>query len=275
MRWTALAASLVLAGCPAGNDDDSSRVADDDDVAGCTVNASGGSGGASGLSWITVPGWSTDDGANTPDYEVVVYRPPTVQGSAPLAILTSNPVSADRSSIENIVVGSDDGGFDAWAETYGYIVAFPVGGGVEGGLLAFRSQQDEPYMGAAIDAIGQSFDVDLNSVHLFGRSGGAYLAIQLAQAQATRVASIMSLAGPQPFPNWESGEPAWDRPVGALLIHDENDPIVSRPTVLDTAVMFESLGGEVERFFDYTGMHEWVPEQVEPRMALFFDRTCL
>lgn len=276
LPWLSLlAGSALLFGCPTTTDDDDSGAADDDDSVGCTVDASGGTGGATGSSWITVPGWSTDDGFDTPDYEVLVYRPATLSGTAPLAILTANPVPANRGLIEQITYEFIGGGLDSWAEANDYVFAFPVGGGVEGGDLAFSGAQDDPYMGAAIDEIAGSFDIDRNSVHLFGRSGGGRQAIQLGQVHSTRIASIMSLAGPQPFPNWESGAPEWERPVAGLFVHDENDPVVGRPTVLDTVNMFESLGAEVETFFDYTGGHDWDADQVEPRMAAFFDRTCL
>lgn len=267
-RGLGAAVLLLAAGCPAADDDDSAG------VEGCVARGSGGSGGAAGTSWLTVPGWSTDDGGDLPDYEVVVYRPEGLAGPAPLAVFTNNPVEGERAVIEGYLtdIGS---GFDAWADEHGYVVAYPVAGGVEGGELGFRTGQDEPYMGAAIDAVAAAFDVDLNSVHLFGRSGGGRLAIQLAQAHAEAVASILSLAGPQPFPNWETGEPTWSRPVGGLFVHDEADPIVGRPTVLDTVAMFQAQGAEVETFFDYTGGHDWLAEEIEPRMAAFFGRTCL
>jgi len=267
-RWVLLGAVLLgAAGCPGADDDDSAAVET------CAVRASGGVGGAPGMSWHTVPGWSTDDGSDLPDYEVVVYRPAALDGPAPLAVFTSNPVPGEREAIEGFLtdIGS---GFDAWADEHGYLVAFPVAGGVEGGELGFRTGQDEPYMGAAIEAVAGAFDVDRNRVHLFGRSGGGRLAIQLAQAHADTVASILSLAGPQPFPNWESGEPTWSRPVGGLFVHDEADPIVGRPTVLDTVAMFQAQGAPVETFFDYSGGHDWLAAEIEPRMADFFARTC-
>ena len=273
--FSLLSLSWLLTGCLAPADDDDSGPTDDDDSVGCAVDASGGTGGATGSSWVTVSGWSTDDATNSPDYEVLVYRPATLSGPAPLAILTANPVPADRGQIEQITYEFIGSGLDAWAEAHDYVFAFPVGGGNSGDDLAFSPGEDDAYMGSAIDAIAGSFDIDRNSIHLFGRSGGGRLAIQLSQAHSTRIASIMSLAGPQPFPDWESGTPEWERPVDGLFIHDENDPVVGRATVLDTVTMFESLGAEVETFFDYTGGHDWDADQVEPRMASFFDRTCL
>ncbi|MCO4770504.1 MAG: hypothetical protein KDA24_10785 [Deltaproteobacteria bacterium] len=270
----ALLAGGLLLGCTAVEGDDDDSAGGGDGPAGCTVVSSGGSGGDTGSSWVTVPGW-TDAGTDTPEYEVVVFRPPGLTGPTPLALLTANPVPADRADIEQIVFEFIGSGLGNWAETYGYTFGFPVGGGVEGGELATRTARDEPYFGDAIDAVTGQFDIDLNSIHLFGRSGGGRLAIQMAQFQATKVASIMSLAGPQPFPNWESGEPEWERAVGGLFIHDENDPVVGRPTVLDTVTMFQSFGGQVETFFEYTGGHDWNAEQVEPRMAEFFGRTCI
>ncbi len=262
---------LVVGGCPADDDDDSSA-SDDDDGAGCVVDGSGGSGGDAEGAWLSVGGWTTDGDA-APDYEVYVYAPANLTGPAPVAILTSNPVQPDRAEIERLVTEyiSYPDGLDAWAELQGFIVAFAVGGVVEQGQLAFRFGFDENFMSVAIDAIASNYDVDRSSVHLFGRSGGGRVAMQMAEAHSEKGASIMSLAGPNPF----NGEPDWDRPVAGLFIHDANDPVVSRNSVQDSVDAFEDGGAYVETFFDYTGGHDWDAAQVEPRMADFFGRMCL
>ena len=274
MRNSALllmALGLALAGCPADDDDDSSVTGDDDDAA-CVVDGSGGSGGAAGGDWLTVGGWSTDADA-IPDYEVFVYAPPNLSGPAPLAILTANPVQADRDEIARMITEyiSFPNGIDAWADQHGFILAFPAAGVVEQGNLAFRFGLDENFMSAAIDAIGSGYDVDRNRVHLFGRSGGGRVAMQMAEVHSARVASIMSLAGPNPF----NGAPAWERPVAGLFIHDESDPVVSRTSVQAAVDAFEDGGAFTETFYDYTGGHEWDGAQVEPRLADFFGRMCL
>lgn len=264
-----LALGVLAGACVDGPDDDDS--ADDDDVDGCVVADSGGSGGAVGASWETVNAWSTDDGPNLPDYEVLVYAPAGLPPGAPLALLTSNPVPPDRTQIEQILFEFIGSGLDVWAEEHGFIVAFPVAGVVENSQLAFRTGLDEEFLGAAIDAVAARFSIDRNSVHLFGRSGGGAQAIRLANAHSPRIASIMSLAGPQPFQTW----PSWERPVGGLFVHDEADPVVSRAAVQDTVDMFLDAGAAVETFFDYTGGHDWDAASIEPRMAEYFARTCI
>jgi predicted esterase len=266
-----LCGALVLCGCPADDDDDSSGT-DDDDAAGCVVDGSGGSGGASEGAWLPVGGWTTD-GDVAPDYEVYVFAPANLVSPAPVAILTSNPVQPDRGEIERLITDyiSYPNGLDAWAELQGFIVAFPVGGVVEQGQLAFRFGFDESFMSAAIDAIAGNYDIDRNSVHLFGRSGGGRVAMQMAEAHSEKVASIMSLAGPNPF----NSEPDWEQPVAGLFIHDPDDPVVSRTSVQARVEAFEDGGAHVETFFDYTGGHDWDAAQIEPRMADFFVRMCL
>ena len=268
-----LAGTLVVTGCPADDDDDSSVTDDDDASGGCVVDGSGGSGGAPAGAWITVGGWSTD--ADTvPDYEVYVYAPANLTGPAPVAILTANPVQPDRGEIAAMMTEyiSYPDGLDAWAELHGFIVAFPAAGIVEQGQLAFRFGLDENFMGAAIDAIGSSYAIDRNAVHLFGRSGGGRVAMQMAEVHSERIASIMSLAGPNPF---TAGPPQWTRPVPGLFIHDAADPVVSRTQVQASVDAFEDGGAETETFFDYTGGHDWDADQVEPRLAAFFGRMCL
>lgn len=266
-------AVFALLGCPADDDDDSSVADDDDASAGCEVDSSGGAGGDVGGTWVTVPGWTTDADA-TPDYEVFVYAPPNLSGPAPVAILTSNPVQPDRGEIERTIMDyiSSPNGLDAWADQHGFVVAFPIAGVVEQGQLAFRFGLDENFMSAAIDAIGSSFDIDRNRVHLFGRSGGGRVAMLMAEAHSERVASIMSLAGPNPF---TQGPPEWTRPVPGLFIHDEADPVVSRAQVQASVDAFEDGGAFTETFFDYTGGHDWDAAQVEPRLADFYGRMCL
>ena len=266
-----LAALLVFAGCVSPDDDDSSTT-DDDDAGGCVVDGSGGSGGAAEGDWLTVGGWTTDGDA-APDYEVYVYAPAGLSGPAPVAILTANPVQPDRGEIEMMMTQfiSYPDGLDAWAELHGFILAFPVGGVIEQGQLAFRFGFDESFMVVAIDTIASNYDIDRNSVHLFGRSGGGRVAMQMAEEHSEKVASIMSLAGPNPF----NGPPDWDRPVAGLFIHDEADPVVSRTSVQASVDAFEDGGAYVETFFDYTGGHDWDAAQVEPRLAGFIGRICL
>ncbi len=267
-----LVLALSLAGCASVDDDDSAGSAgDDDDAAGCVVDGSGGSGGAVAGDWITVGGWSTEGDA-APDYEVYVYAPANLTGPAPVAILTANPVEPDRGEIERMMteyIGYPDG-LDAWAEQHGFLLAFVAAGFVEQGRLAFRFGFDENFMAAAIDAIGSNYDIDRNRVHLFGRSGGGRVAMQMAEVHSARLASIMSLAGPNPF----DGPPDWERPVAGLFIHDVADPVVSRTSVQASVNAFEDGGAFVETFFDYTGGHDWDSPQVEPRLADFFGRMC-
>ena len=267
-----LIVALVLGGCVDPDDDDSAATGDDDDAAGCVVDGSGGSGGAATGDWLTVGGWSTD-GDSVPDYEVYVYAPANLAGPAPVAILTSNPVPPDRGEIEMMMTQyiSYPDGLDAWAERHGFIVAFVAGGIIEQGQLAFRFGFDENFMAVAIDTIASNYDIDRNSVHLFGRSGGGREAMQMAEVHSERLASIMSLAGPNPF----NGAPDWERPVAGLFIHDEGDSVVSRPSVQASVNAFEDGGAFVETFFDYTGGHEWDAPQVEPRLADFFGRMCM
>ncbi len=257
---------------PAADDDD--VTADDDDAAPACGLASNGSGGAPGVSWLEIDGFSPP-GDGTAHYEVLVYDPPSRDPARPVPVIwmVGRRMPTDHAENENIVLDSlrwrDE------ADREGFLVILPNPGDPQGnGQLNWTdSPTDIAFFDAALDAVAAGWNVDLDRVHLLGSSAGGSAALLLGVRHADRVASLANHAGRNPLQGqWPSAP--WERDAPALFIHDPDDPIVPREAVQDGVDMWEAAGQEVELWFDYPRGHEYAPELMHPRMLEFFGRTC-
>ncbi len=275
-----LIALLLLLGCPATGDDDDSAsddddaTTDDDDATPACGLASEGSGGAAGLSWLEIDGFSPpNDG--TAHYEVMVYDPPSRDPATPAPVMwmVGRRMPVTYGENEDIVL--DGLGLRAEADASGFLLVLPNPGDPMGNnqLNWTDSQTDFDFFDAALDAIAAGWNADLDRVHLMGSSAGGSASVLLGVRHADRVASIANHAGRNPFEGLWPSTP-WEREVAGIFIHDEDDPVVSRSAVEDGAAMFEGAEQLTERAYNYSRGHERAPEELHPLMFDFFEGVC-
>jgi predicted esterase len=263
--------ALPVAACPGPADDDDSiaddddSVVDDDDVCG---EPSGGSGGAPGLSWVSVPGFGDPEDADA-SWEMLVYEPTTADpAGAPVLMLVGRRMPFSHAENEALFEGL---GFLDVAEQQGWVTILPLTTG-DVNISWTDSQQDADFFDAAIDELQARWNVDRDRLHLLGSSAGGAAATYLGWRHAPRIASIVNHAGRNPFQ--VDPELPWTGEVAGLFIHDEADPIVSRAAIEDAAALYESAGMHVERHYAYDRGHEWVPEALFPPTVEFAERMC-
>jgi poly(3-hydroxybutyrate) depolymerase len=275
-----IAALLALAAaCNDPADDDTTLpldddAADDDTTADpCPADPSGGTGGATGTSWLTVLDHSTSDTA-MPDREVLVHTPSSWDGASPLAlyVMMTKPTPQDRAQVEEIFLEFVDQ--DAWSDASGFLFAVPMPGPYEGGNLGWYlgSVDDDAYFNAALDTLLASYNVDRSRIFLYGTSAGGRLAAYYGQKHGERLTGVIDHAGSSP---WNQPPPLpWPRALPGLFIHDPADPIVSRQAMEDIVQIWEDAGAPAETAFDYASGHEWNGEEIQPLIDDWVGRTC-
>jgi len=271
-----LAFLVACAGAGGFDDDDSSPPADDDDAAAFVCgDASGGSGGAEGLSWHEVPGFGTP-GDPVPDYEIAVYLPPGADPAEPLPLLmiTARRMPDTRAMNEGIIFGDPPNlSADTLGDDEGWIVALPLPGPAGEGLNWTDSPTDQDYWNAAVDLLEANYNVDRDRIWMAGSSAGGTATVYLGWRHAPRIAAIVNHAGRNPFEgDWP--DTPWDDDCAGLFIHGEDDTVVSTAAVEDAATMWEDAGQVTERAYDYPSGHAWDSVEMAALMAEFLPRTC-
>jgi hypothetical protein len=269
----AVAVALLL-GCSGPGDLDDDDASPDDDDFECG-DASDGSGGPEGLTWLVVDGFGTPEDP-VPDYEIAVYLPPGLDPGAPLPLLmiTARRMPDSRPANEGILFGPPPSlGLDALADDQGWLVALPLPGLAGDGLNWTDSVLDQDYWNAAVDLLEASYNVDRDRIWMAGSSAGGAATVYLGWQHAHRIAAIADHAGSNPFgANWPAVP--WADDCAGIFISDVNDPIVPQSAVEQAAAMFEDAGQVTERVFDYPSGHEWNVEQMNAIFVDFFPRTC-
>jgi polyhydroxybutyrate depolymerase len=212
---------------------------------------------------VASQGWS---------YDVLVHVPPDARPGMPLVFNlhgSTQSGSAHRA----------EGAFDAAADTYGYIVAYPDGG-VPGGPhppapvalpagyywnipgvplvgdvpVPPGSRDDVKFISDAIDASADALCVDLHRVYVTGASGGGRMASHLGCVLSTKVAAIAPVIGvragnPDPAddtqPDATTCQP--DRPMPVAALHGERD----------TTNPYEGGGSKYWRYSVPVAMERW------------------
>jgi len=122
-------------------------------------------------------------------------------------------------------------GFDALAETEGFIAVYPQGAGLPlrwnagiRGLNAASPVDDVAFISDLLDHLAGELCVDPTRVYMTGLSNGGGMSHRLACALAERVAAIGTVAGAYPLPEDDACAPS--RPVPVIAFHGTADPIV-------------------------------------------------
>jgi len=119
-------------------------------------------------------------------------------------------------------------GYNAVADQYGFVVAYPDGidlSWADGRGASVPDRQgvdDVGFLAALIDRLSAEYAIPQGRVFVTGMSAGAFMANRLACDRADLVAAIAPVAG-----TLGSGVPcAPSRPVSVLAIHGTADPVV-------------------------------------------------
>jgi polyhydroxybutyrate depolymerase len=150
----------------------------------------------------------------------VLHVPEHVTGSVPL-ILAFHGHGGDGAQQARLT------GFDALADRYGFIVAYPDGidrAWNDGRPVNAKGPDDLAFAAALVDDLEHRYSIDPARVYATGFSNGAVFSNYLACNQADRFAAIAPVSGPMPVVDEPNCHP--QRAVSFLEINGTNDPIV-------------------------------------------------
>lgn len=119
-------------------------------------------------------------------------------------------------------------GYNAVADQYGFVVAYPDGidtawaDGRGASLPDRQGVDDVGFLAALIDRLSRDFGIPADRVFVTGMSAGAFMANRLVCERADLVSAIAPVAG-----TLGAGVPcAPSRPVSVLAVHGTADPVV-------------------------------------------------
>jgi polyhydroxybutyrate depolymerase len=150
----------------------------------------------------------------------VLHVPDGITGRVPL-ILSFHGHGGDGAQQARLT------GFDALADRYGFIVAYPDGidrGWNDGRPVNAKGPDDLAFAGAIVDDLEHRYSIDPARVYATGFSNGAVFSNYLACNQANRFAAIAPVSGPMPVVDAPNCHP--QRAVSFLEINGTADPIV-------------------------------------------------
>jgi polyhydroxybutyrate depolymerase len=113
-------------------------------------------------------------------------------------------------------------GFDAQAERFGFIVAYPQGLGELSNWDTLPDSTDVPFVRDLINALAARCSLDLNRVYATGHSRGGGMVNRLACELSDRIAAIGPVSGD--YENSETCAPL--RPVPVVAFHGTADPTI-------------------------------------------------
>jgi len=213
---TALAATLLVLGCqpssaPPGDDDS----ADDDQ------NWSWGSGGTSG-DWIYYPYPFGSD----PSF--LVHAPGAYQPwiGWPVLVYLHDGVGAGELTGEGWT-GNSSGNWSALAEAEGFLLVVPgVDWQYSGTPHEWDHEDTDGTLVRIITIVQQTYNVDLDRIHLLGHGTGAFAAERLGFTGSTKLASV-GVHGGGLMADWATYpvDPP-SRKLPFLVSHDPQDQIV-------------------------------------------------
>jgi polyhydroxybutyrate depolymerase len=166
--------------------------------------------------------------------EVILHLPPNYipDGEFPL-LLVLHGASQDGAAIQELT------GMDAYADQYGFIVAYPNGSGRPGsvqltwnaghccGYALENNVDDVGFLETVIDFFVSNYPVDAERVFLAGLSNGGMMAYRAGAELADKVAAIAPVAGSVGGKLVEGGPTILpdspDSPVAVIAFHGLND----------------------------------------------------
>jgi polyhydroxybutyrate depolymerase len=116
-------------------------------------------------------------------------------------------------------------GFDAIAESHGFLVAYPesVNGHWNDGR-DLSPADDVGFVRAVISEIERSHTVDSGRIYATGISNGGFFSLRLACDLADRISAVASVAATMPEPLLPACHPS--KPVSIMFIQGTSDPLV-------------------------------------------------
>jgi len=161
-------------------------------------------------------------GGQTRNY--IVYLPTGFQPSTPRPLVfVLHGFTQSASAIMNI------SGFNAIADTAGFVVAYPNGIGnawnTNSGMAGGSTADDIGFLSALTDTLQALYGIDTNRVFSCGFSAGGYMSHRLACESPRCYAAIASVAGTMSTAAFNACQPS--RPVPVTQIHGTSDFIVS------------------------------------------------
>jgi len=161
-------------------------------------------------------------GGQTRNY--IVYLPTGFQPSTPRPLVfVLHGFTQTSSAIMNI------SGFNAIADTAGFVVAYPNGIGnawnTNSGMTGGSTADDIGFISALTDTLQALYGIDTNRVFSCGFSAGGYMSHRLACESPRCYAAIASVAGTMSTTAFNACQPS--RPVPVTQIHGTSDFIVS------------------------------------------------
>jgi polyhydroxybutyrate depolymerase len=121
-------------------------------------------------------------------------------------------------------------GMSEVADERGFIVVYPSGAGEPpawnaGDCCEYveRERDDVAFIGALVDAVGESACIDLARVYATGHSNGGFLSHRIACELSDRIAAIASVSG---VLGVAPADCQPERPVPVLQIHGDADPTI-------------------------------------------------
>ncbi|MBK7148095.1 MAG: T9SS type A sorting domain-containing protein [Bacteroidetes bacterium] len=120
-------------------------------------------------------------------------------------------------------------GFDNLSDAENFIAVYPNGVGnawnTNSGFPGGSTADDVGFIGALIDTMHTSYNVDLSRVYSCGFSAGGFLSHLLACSSTSRFAAIASVSGTMSDAAFNACSPT--KPIPVLQIHGTTDGIVS------------------------------------------------
>ncbi|MFI6870317.1 alpha/beta hydrolase family esterase [Nocardia sp. NPDC050406] len=205
------AAALVSAGGPAAADEPDGGQYTLDETLGDQELAAPQAGCSTAATGRRVP---VDIG----DRRYLVYVPAGLSGAAPLVVM----VHGGYSSPDLI---ADETGFDGYADSKKFIVAYPQGpkpeGSGYGGWDYSKGSADVTFLRNVVSTVSGRYCVNPKRVHFVGHSNGGQMTSRMACDSALLVASAATYASY--FPDGYNCAPARDISFGVMLA--ANDPL--------------------------------------------------
>jgi len=255
----ALAIACLSAGCQPSNE-----ASDDDDSAGEEQNWSWGSGGLAGYGIITPEG-------NGPSF--LVYAPPSYVPWVGWPVLVFLHDGGNAGQIIDGDSWSEDyrGNWTELSEAEGFLLVVP-GVSYQGPPHSWANEGTDGELVRIITIVQQTYNVDLDHVHVFGHGSGGFAAERLGFTGSIKLSSV-GVHGAGLMADWatypEEPPSPPSRKLPFIVSHDPQDQVVAYEAGLNLFLTLEASGHEVALRDEFSGIAPFDPQhhKITPQIA--------